>query len=202
MNILLFGAAGMIGQAVLRECLAAADVETVLSVGQKISGQQHPKLQEVLHRDLPKYSLQSFDACFFCIEVSSNGMTEAANKRTAYVFALAIARWLVPLYAQMNFVHVADAVADSTERERTAWAREGKSMESSLLSLPFKAVYLLRPVAVQPLHSAYSSAPTDGAVTPDAIGRAMLNVARSGAAKATVLESVDINAVGRAPDHG
>jgi len=83
MNIVLFGANGMIGQSVLRECLAATDIEAVLSVGNKSSGQQHPKLQEVPHRDLRNVSLQGFDACFFCIEVTSNGTTEATATEKA-----------------------------------------------------------------------------------------------------------------------
>lgn len=198
MNVVLFGASGMIGQSVLRACLAAADIETVLSVGNKSSGQQHPQLREVPHRDLRKVSLQGFDACFFCIEVSSNGTTEATNKRTAYRLALAVGQSLAHLYPQMTFIHVADAVPDSTEKERDAWAREKESMERSLLSLPLKAVCLLRPTVIQPLHGAYASTPSDEAVTSEAIALTMLGVARRGDAQAMVLEAVDINAIARA----
>lgn len=201
MNILLFGATGLIGQAVLRECLAASDIEIVLSIGTHISGQQHPKLQEVLHGDITKSSLQSFDACFFCVEVTPDGTTEASNKRTAYRLALAAGQYLVRHHPRMTFAHVADAVLDSTEKERLAWPRERPNMESSLLSLPFKAVYLLRPAVIQPLHGAHSSTPSDGAVTPEAIGRTMLSVARSGTAKAAVLDAADINAIGHTPHH-
>jgi len=199
MNIVLFGATGAIGQAVLDECLAASDIGIVLSVGNKSTGRQHPKLREVLHRERSKSSLLDFNACFFCIEVSADGMTEAGNKRTAYRFALATGQSFAHLYPQMTFVHVADAVPDSSERERDAWARERQSMEKSLLSLPSRAVYLLRPAVVQPRHSVYTSTASDGAVTPEAIGLAMLAVARSGS-QTTVLEAADINAIARAPN--
>ena len=80
MRILLFGATGMVGQGVLRECLLAADVAEVVAVGRAPTNVQHAKLREIVHRDLANYDgmdtqLTGFDACFFCLGVSTNGMT-------------------------------------------------------------------------------------------------------------------------------
>jgi len=81
MKIILFGATGMVGQGVLRECLLDPDVETVLAVGRSPTGQQHAKLREIVHDNFLDYSaiesqLAGFDACFFCLGVSSVGMGE------------------------------------------------------------------------------------------------------------------------------
>ena len=71
MNILIFGATGMIGQGVLRECLLDPDVALVQTVGRSSTGIQNPKLREILRSDPLDYTaiepdLRGFDACFFC----------------------------------------------------------------------------------------------------------------------------------------
>ncbi len=111
MNVLLFGATGMIGQGVLRECLLDPDVQRVLIIGRTASGQQHPKLRDLLHPNLLDFSdieeqLSGFDACFFCLGVSSVGMQEEAYRRVTYDIALAAAGILARLNPGMTFVYV------------------------------------------------------------------------------------------------
>src|ERR1700733_7759955 len=96
MNVVLFGATGMVGQGVLRACLEDRDVELVQTVGRTITGAQSPKLREIIHADLLHYksaesSLSGFDACFFCLGVSSSGMAEADYERMTYGITLAAA---------------------------------------------------------------------------------------------------------------
>lgn len=221
MKVLLFGATGMVGQGVLRECLQAADVECVLTVGRTATGQQHPKLRERVHPDLLDYraiesELKPFDACFFCLGVSSAGMTEAAYARLTHDVTLAAAQTLARLNPLMTFVYVSGAGTDSTEQGRSMWARVKGKTENALLRLPFKAVYLFRPGMIQPLHgvrsktAAYRIAytllrpllPLLRALLPkvvlstESMGLAMLAVARHGAAK-PVLEAGDISAMAR-----
>jgi uncharacterized protein YbjT (DUF2867 family) len=220
LKILIFGATGMVGQGVLRECLLAADVERIQTVGRSASGVHDPKLHEVIHHDLWNYGpiehgLQNFDACFFCLGVSSFGMAEGEYTHITYDLTLAAARTLVRLNRQMTFVFVSAAGADSSEQGRTMWTRVKGQTENALLHLPFKAVYVLRPGLIQPLHGARSKTATyrliyaitkplfrllhlvfgKSIVTTEMIGRAMLTVARRGAPKA-VLEARDINAIG------
>jgi uncharacterized protein YbjT (DUF2867 family) len=221
MKVLLFGATGMVGQAALRECLLAHDVTRVQAVGRTATGQRHPKLEELLLPDLfdvgaVAASLVGFDACFFCIGVTSSGMTEAQYTRLTYELTLAIAEPLARLNPKMTFIYVSGAGADSSESGKVMWARVRGRTENALHRLPFKAVYLFRPGIIQPLHGIRSK--TDvyrrfyalsrpllpllrwlmpGTVlSTEVVGRAMLEVARHGAPK-TVLEAADISALGR-----
>ena len=220
MNVLIFGATGMVGQGVLRECLLAPDVERVVAVGRNATGQQHPKLRDLVHKDMYDYSaiepqLQGFDACFFCLGVSSVGMKEPEYKRITYDLTLAAATVLARLNPGMTFTYVTGAGTDSSERGSSMWARVKGATENALLRLPFKAAFMFRPGMIQPLHGVRSKTPLyDAAIfvlkpvlglahslwpnrvtTTEKIGRAMLAVARNGAPKA-VLDPADINALG------
>jgi uncharacterized protein YbjT (DUF2867 family) len=219
MKVLLFGATGMIGQGVLRECLLDPQVSEILSVGRRLSSQAHSKLREILHQDFFDFSaiegnLSGLDACFFCLGVSSAGLTEEAYRRVTHDLTLAVARTLSRLNPGMTFSYVSGAGTDSTERGRVMWARVKGQTENALLRLPFKAVYLFRPGLIQPLHGITSSTrlyrilyrvlgpflPLLKAVSPDSLttteqlGKAMIQAAMRGAPKA-VLETRDIKAV-------
>jgi uncharacterized protein YbjT (DUF2867 family) len=219
MNVLIFGATGMVGQGVLRECLLDAGVQLVQTIGRSATGVQHAKLREVLHRDLFDYSsvateLSGFDACFFCLGVSSVGMPETDYERVTYGITLAAAGTLSRLNPQMTFVYVSGAGTDSSEQGRVRWARVKGRTENALLRLPFKAAYMFRPGVIQPLHGIKAKTPVyrifytlakplltalrwafpAHILTTEQIGRAMLAVARHGAPK-RVLESKDISAI-------
>jgi len=141
MNVLLFGATGMVGQGVLRECLLDPGVQLVKTVGRTATGVQHAKLREVISQDLRNYSsiemeLSGFDACFFCLGVSSAGMKEADYERVTYGITMAAAETLSRLNPQMTFVYVSGAGTDSTEQGRTMWARVKGKTENEVLRLP------------------------------------------------------------------
>jgi uncharacterized protein YbjT (DUF2867 family) len=161
MNVLLFGATGMVGQGVLRECLLDPDVQRVQAVGRIATGLQHPKLREVLHQDFLNYSsievkLSGFDACFFCLGVSSVGMTETDYQRVTYGITMGAAETLSRLNPQMTFIYVSGAGTDSSEQGRVMWARVKGKTENALLRLPFNAAYMFRPGVIEPLHGAKS----------------------------------------------
>ncbi len=123
MNVLLFGATGMVGQGVLRECLFDPDVQMVQTIGRTTTGVQHPRLREVARQDLFHYddvaaSLSGFDACFFCLGVSSSGMKEEDYERLTYGITVAAAEVLSRLNPQMTFIYVSGAGADSSEHGR------------------------------------------------------------------------------------
>jgi uncharacterized protein YbjT (DUF2867 family) len=219
MKVILFGATGMVGQGVLRECLREPDVTLVRLVGRSASGVDHPKVRETVHPDLWNYSsiapdLAGFDACFFCLGVSSAGMREPDYERITYGLTLAAAETLARLNPAMTFVYVSGAGTDSSERGSTMWARVKGRTENALLALPFKAAYMFRPGIIQPLDGIQPKATAIRIVyavmkpvlpllrwafpaqilTTEKIGRAMLIVARDGAPK-RILESRDINAL-------
>ena len=144
MKIILFGATGMVGQGVLRECLLDAGIESVLAVGRSPTGQRHPKLREILHDNFVDYSaiesqLAGYDACFFCLGVSSVGMNEERDRHLTYDITLAAATTLARLNSQMVFVYVTGQGTDSSEKGRLMWARVKGKTENDLLKLPFKA---------------------------------------------------------------
>jgi uncharacterized protein YbjT (DUF2867 family) len=217
MKVVLFGASGMVGQGVLRECLRDSEVQSVLTVVRRATGQRHAKLQELVHGDFFDFSrvegrLSGFDACFFCLGVSSVGMTEDGYRRVTYDITLAAARTLVRCNAGLTFIYVSGAHTDS--RGRAMWARVKGETENALLAMPFKAAYMFRPGFIQPLHGITSRTrayrllyavfpplfPLLKALFPrevtttEEVGRAMLRAARQGAPK-SVLESDDIIAL-------
>lgn len=221
MKVILFGATGMVGQGVLRECLQVDDVEGVLAVGRSATGLSHPKLREMIREDLLDYrdvetELHPFDACFFCLGVSAAGRSEAEYTRVTHDITLAAARTLARLNPRMTFAYVSGVGTDSSERGRVMWSRVKGRTENDLLRLPFKAVYLFRPGIIQPLHGARSKTPIyrffytlfapllpllrallpDAVLTTETMGQAMLQVARHVAGK-PVLEAADINRLAR-----
>ena len=219
MKVILFGATGMVGQGVLRECLLDPGIESVLAVGRNPLRVQQPKLREILHNDFTDYSgiepqLTGYDACFFCLGVSSVGMEAERYRHLTYDVTLAAAKTLSRLNPQMVFVYVTGRGTDSTEQGRLMWARVKGKTENDLLKLPFKAAYMFRPAGIQPLHGIKSKTAWVQAIyvvtapllsllnwtspkfmtTTEQLGRAMIKVAREGFPKA-VLESEDINRV-------
>src|SRR6202011_89861 len=219
MKVILFGATGMVGQGVLRECLLDADVETVLAVGGSPTGVQNAKLREIVHDNFLDFSgiesqLAGYDACFFCLGVSSVGMSEERYRHLTYDITMAAAKTLARLTPGMVFVYVTGRGTDSTERGSLMWARVKGKTENDLLKLPFKAAYMFRPAGIQPLHGIRSrtawyqaayvvAAPVLSLLnriapkyvtTTDQVARAMIRVARDGYPR-PVLESEDINAV-------
>ena len=217
MNVVIFGATGMVGQGVLRECLLDPGVERVVTVGRTALGQQHPKLRDVVHADLFDLSavereLTGLDACFFCLGVSAAGMSEEAYTRVTFDLTMAVATTLARLNPQMTFVYVSGDGTDSTERGRSMWARVKGRTENALLRMPFKAAYMFRPAGIRPLHGIrsktklYQSFYTIARpllplltrmfprymTTTERLGRAMLKVVRDGA-PSPIIEAADIN---------
>jgi uncharacterized protein YbjT (DUF2867 family) len=219
MNVLLFGATGMVGQGVLRECLLDPDVKRLQTIGRTRTGAQHPKLRELVHQDMWHYAsieseLSGFDACFFCLGVASAGMSEADYEAVTYGITMAAAETLSRLNPRMTFVFVSGAGADSSEHGRIMWARIKGKTENAVLRQPFKAAFVFRPGVIQPLHGIRSRtalyrvlysctkpllpllrwALPGYILTTEQIGRAMLAVAKRGASK-PILESKDISAI-------
>jgi uncharacterized protein YbjT (DUF2867 family) len=207
----------MVGQGALRECLLDPGVESVLSIGRSAIGQKHEKLREIVHQNIADLTsiqdqLRGYDACFFCLGVSSAGMKEEDYRRVTYDLTLGAARTLATLNPGMTFIYVSGAGTDSTEKGSLMWARVKGATENALLRLPFKAAYMFRPGFIQPLHGIKSKTalyqalytalgPLNSlflkflpkyATTTEILGRAMIKAARIGAPK-SILESIDIN---------
>ena len=217
-DVILFGATGMVGQGVLRECLLDPEVGRVLTVGRNPTGQQHPKLRELVVPDLFDYSavesdLTGYDACIFTLGVSAAGMTEEAYSHMTYDLTIAAATTLARLNPGMVFVYVSGQGTDSTEHGRMMWARVKGRTENALLRL-FDRAHMFRPGFIQPLHGIRSKTRAYqlfytilGPILPvlrrlfprhitttETLGRAMLKAAKGGTEK-RVLEMRDITAM-------
>ena len=163
MRVLIFGASGMVGGGVLRECLRAPDVEQVVSVGRAALAMSHAKLIQSVR---PNFAidpstilddeLRGVDACFYCLGVSSSGMTEEQYTAVTYRLTLLIAKRLANLSPNATFVYVSGAGADSSEQGNSMWARVRGKTENALLRLPFKRVHAIRPAVIQPLNNQVS----------------------------------------------
>jgi uncharacterized protein YbjT (DUF2867 family) len=218
MKVILFGATGMVGQGVLRECLLDPGVEHVLAIGRRATGKQDPKLEELVLSDLQDFTpvadkLSGYDACFFCLGVTSVGMNEADYRKVTRDIPAAAGRVLAERNPGMTFVLVTGRGTDATGTSQTMWARVKGEAENAIFALPFKGKYAFRPGFIEPLHGITSRTPSyrvlyalfswivpilrffwpDSMTTTERIGRAMLNIARRGYSK-PVLDPADINA--------
>ena len=215
MKVLIFGATGMVGQGVLRECLRAPDVEIVSAGGRSAIGVHDPKLRQILCADVGNLTsveaeLTGFGACFFSLGVSSAGMNEADYERITYGLTLSAAQTLSRLNPGMTFIYVSGAGTDSTEHGRVMWARIKGRTENALLRLPLQA-YMFRPGMIEPLDGIQSKtrayrvlymiakpllpllrwALPNQVLSTREIGQAMLAVARRGYEK-RILETGDL----------
>lgn len=213
MKVIIFGATGMVGRGVLRECLLDPEIEAVLTVGRSATGLQHEKLNEIIHKNLLDLSeiegaISGYDACFFCLGVSSVGMKEDEYQRVTYDITMAVAQTLVKLNPNMTFIYVSGSGTDSTEQGRVMWARVKGKTENALLRMPFKDAYMFRPAYIQPRHGIVSKTKLYRALyvglgilepvlkmlfpkyvtTTEILGRAMIKVAKQGA-PASIIES-------------
>jgi len=218
MKVLIFGATGMVGRGVLLECLRDADVELAAAVGRTRVELTDAKLRQIVHADMENYAgveseLAGFDACFFCLGVTSSGLKEAEYTRLTYGLTMAAAEPLSRLNPGMTFIYVSGSGTDSTEKGRSMWARVKGRTENALLKLPLDA-YMFRPGFIEPMDGIESKTPSyrvfykvltpvmpllrkmlpNQVLSTRDIGQAMLKVAKHGYGR-HVLEARDIRAV-------
>jgi len=209
---IIFGVTGMVGEGVLLQALNHPDVESVLVVGRRACGITHSKLKEIIHNDFYNFQaieeqLTGYNACFFCLGVSSIGMNETDYTRVTYDLTMSAAEALSKLNSEMTFCYVSGQGTDSSESGKLMWARVKGKTENDLAKLPFKAVYLFRPGFIKPSKNqkrAYKASMVIGIIYPilkvllpkyvctmDDLGMAMINVVKFGY-KNRVLENRDI----------
>ena len=150
MKVIITGATGMVGEGVLHECLLSDKVSQVLVINRKSCGVEHPKLREVLHPDFFDLSaaasqLTGYDACFFCLGISSVGVSKDDYFKTTHTLTLHFAETVCRNNPEMTFIYVSGAGTDSTEKGSSNWARVKGKTENDLMKLPFKQVYAFRP---------------------------------------------------------
>ena len=217
MKVILLGATGMVGQGALRECLLDSGVDNVLAIGRTPAGVEHPKLRDIVRADLFDLNpivaeLSGYDACLFCLGVSSVGMSEADYTHLTYDLTMGWARVLARANPGMRFLYVSGRGTGG----KSMWARVKGRTENDLLAL-LPAALMIRLGALRPMHGERSKAPGGGVlltvlaplwpifqwlwpnavITTEELGRAMILAARNGGGTKRVLESGDLVALGR-----
>lgn len=145
----------MVGEGVLIECLNSPYIGSVLCINRKPNGYNHQKLREIIHQDFFDLSsiepqLSGYDACFFCMGVTSVGKKEDEYTTLTYTLTMHAARTLVRLNPGMTFCYISGAGTDSSEKGRLMWARVKGKTENDLMKLPFRKVYAFRPGFLRP----------------------------------------------------
>ncbi|MBB5934305.1 NAD-dependent epimerase/dehydratase family protein [Streptomyces zagrosensis] len=218
-KVVIFGATGMVGQGVLRQCLLDERVESVLVVGRTALGLRHPKLSEVIHGNFTDFSaigdaLTGLDACFWCLGISASGQREADYRRVTYDYTLAAARELAARNRGLTFTYVSGEGTDGSGRARSRWARVKGRTENALLAMDFFA-YMFRPNYIHPVHGERSKTPLYRAAyaavswlypvlrrvapgqvtTTERLGQAMITVVGMRGGGERVLRSREINRI-------
>lgn len=209
---IITGTTGMVGEGVLYECINHPDVEAVLVINRKPCGVSHSKLKEIIHTDFFDISaiesqLSGYNACFFCLGVSSVGMKEPEYTRITYTLTMHVAQTLSKMNTGMIFCYVSGSGTDSSEKGKIMWARVKGKTENNLMKLPFKSVYAFRPAFMLPTKGLKNVLPSykyvtclypavrklfpNYAGTLSEVGQAMIAVVKSGYSK-QVLELKDI----------
>lgn len=155
LKVIITGATGMIGEGVLYLCMNHPEVEEILVITRTATGYVHPKLKEIIHRDFSDISslsdqVKGYNACYFCLGVTSVGKNEAEYTRLTYTLTLNFARTLSEINPEMTFCYVSGAGTDSSELGRRMWARVKGKTENDLMKLPFRQVYNFRPGGIEP----------------------------------------------------
>jgi hypothetical protein len=216
-NAIITGATGMVGEGVLLECLDHPDVESILMLNRKPLGRTHPKLREVIVKDFFALEpitreLSGFNACFFCLGVSSVGIGSEEYRHITFDLTLNVAQVLERLNPGMTFCYVTGAGTDSSEKGRSAWARVKGATENALLRL-FRNAYMFRPGFMKTtpgqknikswykyiawLYPIGRKLYPAGFCTLQEVGQAMINVVLKGYPKA-ILEVPDIVTLAKA----
>lgn len=206
-NAVIFGATGMIGQGVLIECLEHPAVKSILVIGRRSCGKQNPKLKEIIHSDFLDYAsieqeLSGYNTCFYCLGVSSSGMSPEAYYTITHDYTVAAAEVLSRLNQEMVFCFISGAGTDDSEQSRMRWARVKGKAENSLKSFPFKDLYLMRPAYIQhrkgvrpsyvfyrifaPVYPLLRSLFPRMVTDTEEVGRAMINAVLYGSEKQTL----------------
>ncbi|ABY42099.1 NAD-dependent epimerase/dehydratase family protein [Bacillus mycoides] len=217
MKVIIFGATGMVGQSALRESLLNDEVKEVVTIGRKRTNAMHEKLTEIELANVADLSsieekITGFDACFFCLGVSSQGMKEDEYTKVTYDLTLSAAKTLAKLNPDMTFIYVSGSGTDSTESGRTMWARVKGRTENELLRLPFKSAYMFRPGLIIPTNGVKSKTKSyqlmydimkpfnpllkrlGSVITSEQLGRTMIRVGKDGYTH-SIIESSDLKKI-------
>jgi hypothetical protein len=210
-SVIITGSTGMVGEGVLLACLDHPEVEKILVVNRKPIGRSHPKLREIIHADFFNLEpiepeLSGYNACFFCLGVSSVGMKKELYKHITYDLTLNFAQVLARQNQDLAFCYVTGAGTDSSEKGRINWARVKGATENALLRL-FKRAFMFRPGFMKPSPGQRNVNPyykyvgwlypisralfPGGVCTIKEVGIAMIDAASKGAPK-PILEVKDI----------
>jgi len=203
MRVMVFGATGMVGGGALRACLEDPEVKRVLAVGRRTVELDHPGFGELLVPDLfdlaaHREALEGFDACLYCLGVTSAGRSEEDYRRITHDLTVAVLDVVAEASPGLAVCFVSGMGSDP--ESGTMWARVKGEAEQAVLHREDVDGYAFRPGFIQPVKGVRSSTTLYRALyavvrpivpvlqwifpraitTTDRLGRALIRVARDG----------------------
>lgn len=152
---IITGATGMVGEGVLYECLKSPEVESVLIINRRPSGYSHPKLTEILHENFSDISaiadqITGYNACYFCLGVTSIGKDEATYTTLTYDLTLNFCKVVAEKNPCITICYISGAGTDSSENGKVMWSRVKGKTENDIMALPGVNGYAFRPGIIKP----------------------------------------------------
>lgn len=215
MKVIITGSTGMVGEGVLHVCLNNSEITDILVINRKSCQVTNPKLKEIIHQDFLDFTaiesqLKGYDTCFFCLGISSLGISKEMYYKMTYSLTIHVAGVLAKQNPEMTFCYISGAGTDSSEKGNS-WASVKGKTENDLMKLPFKNVFAFRPGFIKPIeglkhtHSFYKYIswlyPVGRGIYPAGfctlteLASAMIKVVKNGFSK-KILEGKDIIKLG------
>ena len=142
-HIILTGATGSAGSAVLAHALASPSISrvSILSRRPVKLAENQPKASVIIHEDYEKYSqdvleqLKGATGCIWAQGISSQGMKEADYVKITVDYPVAAAKAFSTLGDKMNFVYMSGEGAQSSEKSSLMFGRIKGRAENTILGL-------------------------------------------------------------------
>ena len=154
-KVIITGSTGMVGKAVLYECLESVDIEKILLINRRPLELKDNKIHEVILKDFSevesiKNEMDGYDACFHCMGISSIGLNEEEFSKVTFEYTKKLTDVLYQANPNMVVNYVSGKGTDSTEKGNVMWARVKGKTENYILNKGFKDAYMIRLGAILP----------------------------------------------------
>jgi uncharacterized protein YbjT (DUF2867 family) len=138
MRILLFGASGSAGGAVLTACLSTPTIEEIRVVVRRPLARTHAKLRPFLLNNFHDYSpvaeaFDFIDACLFCLGISVTQVSKEDYQKITHDFTLAAAHMLQAHSSHAAFHYISGQ--GTRPGSRMFWSRVKAQTEFDLMDL-------------------------------------------------------------------
>lgn len=155
LKVIITGSTGMVGKGVLLACLESTHVKEVLLINRQPIQLQHHKIKEIIHTnffDLStiQHHFKEYDACYFCMGVSSLGLSEKEYHHLTFDIVKTFADVMYLYNPRSTFIYVSGQGTDTSENGKVMWARVKGKTENYILNKGFEKSFAYRPGIILP----------------------------------------------------